>query len=74
VGKTAISAKLPGLVTEPQMVRDVTWSRIDLSTVEAYVVVGPQNSGKSTLCKYLANRLRSSDPKCKLYMLDADCG
>ena len=55
--------------------RDPTWAKIDLTGKTVCAVVGPQNCGKSTLVKYLVNRLRSSaDSQTKLCVLDVDCG
>ena len=57
--------------------RDPTWVKIDLTGKAVCAVVGPQNCGKSTLVKYLVNRLRSSEtctPQTKLCVLDVDCG
>ena len=47
------------MTPELTFVRDPTWVKIGLTNIDVHIVVGPQNCGKSTLVKYLLNRLRS---------------
>ena len=47
------------MTPELTFVRDTTWVKIGLTNIDVHIVVGPQNCGKSTLVKYLLNRLRS---------------
>ena len=62
------------MAPELTFVRDPTWVKIGLTNIDVHIVVGPQNCGKSTLVKYLLNRLRSEANSDELYVLDADCG
>ena len=64
------------LAQEPQFVRDSSWVRIEMSGKDAFMMTGPANCGKSTLVKYLLNRMRSdaSEAGTQLYVLDVDCG
>jgi polynucleotide 5'-kinase involved in rRNA processing len=45
---------------------------IDKNESVAYMVTGPTNCGKSTLCSYLMNMMTSVTSE--IYFMDIDCG
>lgn len=50
-----------------------SWQEVD-HTVPSIVIVGPKNSGKSNLCKYICNRQYMSPQNNRTYYLELDPG